>query len=288
MMIKTQKKQFKLSDLLTYVVLVIVGFITLVPLLYALFASFKTNAEIFSHPEMFFPQKWTFDNYKMAFESEVFNVKRMLFNSFYYSAIYVIGTMLVSSMAGYAFARGNFPFKKTIFAVFSALLFINLGSITIYPLFDILAKRRLNSSLFGLLLLKIFGLNVVHMYLVKSYVTTLPIQVEEAAKIDGCSTWRVFFSIVVPLLKPIFATIAILSFQSSWNEYLMPQIFTSSLPEQRTLIVGIVALKNSGEAAAASNLMLAGTVLSLIPVIVVYIVCNKYFISGLSAGAVKG
>lgn len=282
------KNKKRITDTICYILLTAMALITMMPLLYVLFSSFKTNAEIYAHPEWLFPRQFTLDNYVLAFHSEVFNMKRMLWNSIYYSAIYVAGTMIVSSMAGYAFARGEFPLKKTIFAVFSSLLFINLGSITIYPLFEILSKINLNKSLFGLLVIKVFGINVVHMYLVRSYIKTLPPALDEAAQIDGCSIFGIFFRIIVPLLKPIFATIAILSFQSSWNEYLMPQIFTTSLPLQRTLVVGIVALKNSGESAASSNLMLAGTVVSLLPVIIVYCICNRYFVSGLSAGAVKG
>ena len=92
----------------------------------------------------------------------------------------------------------------------------------------------------------------------------------------------------MPLLKPILATVAILSFQGSWNEYLLPTIFTQSVPKQRTLIVGIVALKSSGEAASSWNLMLAGSTLTILPVLIAYAIGNKYFISGLANGAVKG
>ena len=98
----------------------------------------------------------------------------------------------------------------------------------------------------------------------------------------------IFFRIIAPLLKPIMATIGILAFQSSWNDYLMPMIFTLGAPHQRPLIVGLVALSKSGESAANWNLVLAGTTVSLIPVLVAYAFGNRYFVSGLAAGAVKG
>jgi len=98
----------------------------------------------------------------------------------------------------------------------------------------------------------------------------------------------IFGRIIFPLLKPILATIAILTFQGSWNDYLNPLIFTMSKPEQRTLIVGIVQLKSTGEAAASWNLMLAGTTIALIPVLIAYIFANRYFVEGIAAGAVKG
>ena len=114
------------------------------------------------------------------------------------------------------------------------------------------------------------------------------IELDEAAKIDGCGFVGIFAKIIFPLLKPILATIAILTFQGSWNDYLSPLIFTMSKPEQRTLIVGIVQLKSTGEAAASWNLMLAGTTIALIPVLIAYIFANRYFVEGIAAGAVKG
>ena len=126
------------------------------------------------------------------------------------------------------------------------------------------------------------------MYLVKGYVDTLPYELNEAAKIDGASFPRIFFTIMLPLIVPIMATIGILAFNGSWNNYLMPTVFTLTRPKQRTLIVGLMALKNSAGAATQWDLMLAGSVIALIPVLCAYIFANKYFVSGLAAGAVKG
>ena len=128
----------------------------------------------------------------------------------------------------------------------------------------------------------------MNVYLVRSYVNSLPRELDESAEIDGCSFIGIFFKIIAPLLKPIMATIGILAFQSSWNDYLMPMIFTLGAPQQRPLIVGLVALSQSGESAASWNLVLAGATVSLIPVLVAYGFGNRYFVSGLSAGAVKG
>ena len=98
----------------------------------------------------------------------------------------------------------------------------------------------------------------------------------------------IFFHIIAPLLKPILATISILAFNSSWNEYLMPTLFTLSNRQQRTLIVGIMSLKNSGQAAANWNLMLAGATVAMLPILIVYLFANRYFVEGLTAGALKG
>ena len=181
-----------------------------------------------------------------------------------------------------------FPGAKVIFTAFSALMFVSFGAITIYPTFDVLNVLGMSDSLWGLIVMKIFGVSTVNIYLVRSYVRTLPQGMEEAAQIDGCSVIGTFFRIVMPLLKPIIATITILSFQASWNEYLLPTLFTLTRPDQRTLIVGVAALKSSSKAAAAWNLMLAGSTIALVPVLIVYAFANKYFVKGIAAGAVKG
>lgn len=282
------RKRRIISSTIFYAIMAVAAFITLLPLLYTVLSSFKTNAEIFAHPENLFPEKFTFDNYNKVFTSDTFNAPKMLLNSIYYTGIYVLLTLTTTTLAGYAFARGEFPFKKTIFAMFTALMFLHMGSISVYPTFEILSLLGLTSSLNSLLIVKLFSVNIVGMYMIRSYINTLPKELDEAALIDGCGRFGIFRKIILPLLKPIIATLALIYFQGSWNEYLMPMIFTQSQREQQTLIVGIVMLKNSGENAAAVNLMLAGTTLALIPVIFMYILCNKYFVSGLTGGAVKG
>ncbi len=271
-----------------YTILAIMLAFVVFPLVYVIASSFKTNVEIMANPERVFPKEWTFDNYIAAWNSDSLNVGRMLFNSIWFTVGSVIVTLITSSVSGYVFARGEFKLKKTMFVVFSSLMFINLGSITIYPQFEVLSLLNLNKSLMGLLVMTCFGIPIVNMYLIKGFVDSLPKDMDESAKIDGCTFTGIFVRIILPLLKPILATITVLTFNSSWNSYIMPAMFTMSAPEQQTLIVGIMALKNSGQGASQWNLMLAGTVIAIIPVLFVFAVANKYFVSGLAEGAVKG
>ena len=271
-----------------YAFLILIAGAALFPIVYVISASFKSNAEIMAHPEALFPIEPTLDNYITAWNSEDFNIGRMLWNSTYYTLICVAVTIFFSSMSGYVFARGDFLGKKIIFTAFSSLMFVGIGTITIYPLFDILNIFGLSSSLFGLIVVKIFSVSIVNIYLIRGFVRALPKALDESAEMDGCGFFRTFISIIFPLLKPIIATIGILAFQSSWNEYLLPTLFTLTRPEQRTLIVGVVALKSSGEAASSWNLMLAGSAIAIIPVLIAYAFGNKYFIQGIASGAVKG
>lgn len=275
--------------IIDYTILIIVALITLVPLVYCIMSSFKTNMEIFINPGNMFPKEFTLDNYKAVFNgSSSINVPRMMWNSTYYTLFSVAVSMVISSVCGYVFARGNFKGKKLIFGIFTALMFVNMGTITIYPKFKILGLVHLNRSLFGLMALKFFGIPIVNMYLVKGYIDSIPRDLDEMARIEGCNYFTIFVRIIAPLLVPILATISILGFQASWNEYLMPSIFTMGIPEQTPLVAGIVALKTSGDAASAWSVMFAGTVIAILPVLVAYCVANKFFVQGLTAGAVKG
>lgn len=278
----------RIELLIVYIILSVVAFATLVPIIYCIMSSFKSNMEIMASPENIIPEEFTLLNYKEVFESPTFNVLRMLWNSTYYTLFSVVVSLVSASICGYVFARGNFKGKKVIFAIFSSLMFINMGTITIYPKFQILSLVNLNRSLFGLMALKFFGIPIVNMYLVRGYIASIPKELDEAARIDGCDYLRIFVRIIAPLLKPILATIGILSFQASWNEYLMPSIFTMGIPEQTPLVAGIVALKTSGGAVSQWNLMFAGTSIAILPVLIAYCVANRYFVSGITAGAVKG
>ncbi len=271
-----------------YMFLVAVLIVTVFPIIYTISASFKSNTEILINPGRMFPKNPTADNYVMAWGSEAFNVPILLKNSIIYTVVNMLSTLFVSSMAGYVFARGHFKLKKLIFYCFTSLMFIKTGGITIYATFKVLSGIHLDRSLYALMLVHLFGVPVINIYLIKGNIETLPIAIDEAAKIDGCSFPGIFLRVILPLLKPILATVAILSFNSSWNDYLMPNIFTLTNPMQRTLIVGLMALKSSGESASAWNLMLAGATIALIPILVVFAFLNKYFVKGIANGAVKG
>ncbi len=287
-MIKSKKTFKAATKLLMYIIFVFFTVLTLFPVLYVVISSFKSNMEIMAYPDRFWAHNPTFDNYIQALNSETFQVGRMFFNSLWFTILSVVISLTISTVSGYVYERGEFKFKKQIFALFSCLMFISLGSITIYPKFEILSFLKLSKSLFGLLFMNCFAMPIVNIYLVRSFIAGLPKELDEAAMIDGCSFTSTFFKVILPLLKPVVATLAVLGFNGSWNNYLYPTLFTLSNPKQQTLIVGIVALKNSGAGASSWNLMFASTTISLLPVLVMYAICNKFFTSGITAGAVKG
>lgn len=279
------KKQKLVSNLLVFGVLSIVFVIAIFPVLYTILGSFKGNLELLTSNSLF-PKKFVLDNYVQAWNMA--NFEKYTLNSIFMSGTIVLGTIFSTTIAGYVFERGVFPGKELMFAMVVSSMFVSLGSLTLYPTYVIAKFFHINKSLWGVIIIRVFGLNVTNLYITRSYIRTLSREIDEAAKVDGCSFFSIYTRVIFPLLKPLIATVAILEFRHSWNDYLMPMVFTLSNKDRMPLIVGVMNLKGSGEAASSWNLMLAGSSIALIPMIVVYLFFNRYFIEGLTAGAVKG
>ena len=275
-----------ISKAVIYIFLILVTVITLLPVMYAFFGSFKENQELLTSGARLIPQKFVFSNYVEAWNLADF--KTYTWNSVYLTFFSVIGVVLPSSMGGYVFARGNFPLKKLLFALFVGTMFISLGTITLYPKLQIARALHINKSLLGIIIMNVFAVGPTNLFLVRSFVESMPKEIDEAAAIDGCSFGGIFFRIIFPLIKPILATVAIITFKNVWNDYLLPMVFTISTPSKAPLVVGVVSLKNTGEGATSWNLMLAGTMISIVPMMILYLCLNKYFVEGLTSGAVKG
>ena len=175
-----------MKKFISYLILTAVLALTLLPLVYTITSSFKSNMEIMTNPGQLLPETFTLDNYREAWTNSNFNVGRMLWNSTYYTVFNVIVTMTLSAMGGYVFARGNFRGKKLIFTCFVSLMFIQTGGISIYAVFQVLSAVHMTSSIWALMLTKVFGVPIVNIYLVKGYIETLPRALDEAAQIDGC------------------------------------------------------------------------------------------------------
>ena len=268
-----------------YALLSILALAVLFPLFYVVLSSFKNTANILVSSS-FFPASISFDNYVRAWEKS--NFKVYTWNSVFMCTAIVIGSIITSSSAGYVFSRGHFWGKKALLAMITFSMFISSGSLYLYPQLMIARFMGIHTSLWGVIVIYIFGINVTNLYLSKGFIDGIPKEIDEAARIDGCGFFHIFWRIVFPLLKPLIATIGLLAFMNSWNDYLLPMVFTLGNPSKQPLVVGIVSMKNSAELISAWDLMMAGTVMAVIPMLIVFITLNKYFVSGLTSGAVKG
>lgn len=263
-----------------------VALITLYPIIYVVFGSFKLNQELLVGGINILPSKWIVSNFVEAWNAANFAV--YTFNSIFLASGVMIVTLLVTSMAGYVFSRKNFRGKELIYGLFVAFMFVNVGSVTLRPLFELAVKLHMNTSLWSVVIISAGTGQATYIFLIRGFMNSVPKELDEAAKIDGCTFFQTFHKVMLPVLKPILATVALLSFRGGWNEYILPLVFTMTDKTKRPLTVGVTMLKNSGDGAAAWNIMFAGATIAIVPILVIYIIASKYFINGMTAGAVKG
>jgi multiple sugar transport system permease protein len=261
-------------------------FISLFPVVYILFSSFKTNQDIMVGGVNILPKVWQVNNYVRAWQ--LANFSRYTYNSLYMCFFIVIGSIITATVEGYVFSRGTTKFSKIVYLMVMGSLFISIGTLNLYPQLTIAKTLKLSGSLWGVILIHVFGMNVTQVFLSTSFMNQIPKEIDEAARIDGCGFARIFASIIFPLTKPLIATIGLISFRTSWSDYLLPYVFTISRPARMPLVVGVVNLRSSGAAASSWDLALAGISISLVPMLIVYLFLNRFFISGLTEGAIKG
>ncbi len=283
---RVRSKEYKINRCVIYIFLVGLTVLTIYPIIYIFFGSFKENRELVLGGWNILPQKFVISNYTDAWEMA--NFAGYTFNSVILSIGTMIVALFVTSMAGYCYARGEFPCKELFYNLMIAFMFINVGSISLRPLFELAVKVHLNQSRVTMILISAAGSQATFIFLVRGYMNTTPKELDEAAKIDGCGFFHIYWKIILPILKPVLSAVALLSFRGGWNEYIMPMIFTMSNPSLRPLTVGVVSLRNMGDRAAAWNIMFAGSVISIVPIIILYMFTSKYFMEGMTVGAVKG
>ena len=276
----------KCIRLVLMIFLIAIAMLIIYPIVYIILGSFKENSELLLGGTRLLPRKFVLDNYVQAWRKA--NFARYTINSLFLSSGVMLLTIFSTSMAGYVFARKNFRFKELLYSLFVAFMFVNVGSVTLRPLFELAVKVKMNTSLLSVVFISAGMGQATYIFLVRGFINSLPKELDEAAKIDGCTFFQVFYKVIFPLLKPIIATIGLLSFRTGWNEYIMPLVFTMSNDKMRPLTVGVVMLRNSGDGTAAWNIMFAGAAISVIPIVLLYMFTSKYFMSGMTAGAVKG
>ena len=277
----------KIARILIWVLLFVVAALTIFPVLYVIFGSLKENKELLRGGSAIFPQgKWAFENYTKAWQQA--NFANYTANSLFISIGVMVISLINSSMAGYAFARRPTKFKEILYLVFVGFMFINVGSISLRPLYELAVSVNMNTSLVSVVLISAGGAQATYIFLCRGFVNSLPKELDEAATIDGCSFFQTYALVILPLLKPVMATVALLSFRGGWNEYILPLVFTMTNDKLRPLTVGVNMLKNAGDGTAAWDIMFAGATISIIPILIVYCCFSRFFMNGMTAGAVKG
>lgn len=263
-----------------YLMLAILCFVFLMPIVWVVFSSFKTAGELFSWPPTLLGKHPTFDNYILALEEGDF--VQYFLNTVFVAVAATFFTVVVNVMAGYVFAKYRFKGDKLLFAMVMVTLMIPLEVIMI-PIFKVIVATKLYDSLWGLIIPAVASPTAV--FLVRQYYVPIPNELMEAARIDGASEFQIFMRVMLPLAKPVVSVLCIFSFMWRWNDYLWPKLVINGKARYTLQL----ALANfSGEYSVDWNSLLAMSVISMIPVLIVFVTLQKYIIGGMTAGGVKG
>jgi len=263
-----------------YVALVVLAVVMLFPFAWMVATSLTTDAQLFVTPPQLIPSPMRPENYARV--ADLFPLGRFLANSLFVAAISTVLQVTTSALAAYAFSRLRFRGRDALFVVYLTTLMVPM-QVTIVPLFIEMRYLGLVNSYPGLLLPGI--VSVFGTFLLRQAFLALPREMEEAAFIDGAGHWTVFRRIVVPLSLPAMATFAIFAFMASWNAFLWPLIIVSS-QDLMTLPVGLSNLQ--GQYSTAWNLVMAGATVSVIPILIVYVLAQRYVIRGVTLSGLKG
>lgn len=265
---------------LSYLVLTVVALWMIFPFVWMLSTSLKLNQNVLVMPPQLLPDPLTWENYRRV--AETFPVLRFFFNSLFVSVTATLGHLVTASMAAYAFARLQWRGRELVFLLYLGTLMIP-QQVTLAPLFILMKWLGWTDSYQALILPGWF--NAFGTFLMRQFFLTLPRSLEEAAFVDGASHWTVFTRILVPLSRPALGTLTILSFMGNWNAFLWPLIVTTS-PRLMTLPVGLATLQ--GRYLTEWNMVMAGAVLNVLPMIVIYLLAQKEFVKGVTMSGIKG
>jgi len=265
----------------SYMVLAVVSIACVFPLLWMFGSALKTQATIFSDFSLF-PSQPHWENFAIAWTKANFGT--YFFNSVFYTVCVVGGLVLFSTLAAYAFSRLEFPFKNVLFLLFVSMMMIPLPG-QFVALYVLLTKLHLVNTRIGYILPQIDAGQALAIFLLKTFFDKIPKDLEDSARIDGCNKLGIYWHLALPLAKPAIAVVVIFNCLAVWNEYLLAMLIFSDknlMPLPRGLMVF------QGTHLTEYALLMAGVSITVIPIIIVYLLMQKYIISGITAGAIKG
>jgi multiple sugar transport system permease protein len=263
-----------------YLVLGIGLLATLAPFLWMLLGSFKLEPELQRVPPTWWPDTPTLDNYRQLFDRLDF--PRFFTNSVVVAVAVTAGNLVFCSMVGYALAKLDFAGKRLLFGLVLGMLMVP-GVVTFVPLFVLVSNLGLVNTYPGLILP--FLVTPLGVFLMRQFMLGLPDELIEAARIDGAGEWRIFSRVILPLCGPALATLGILTFLSSWNNFLWPLVVAQS--EDRYTLPVALALYSIGQNATRYGLLLAGSVVVIVPVIALFVALQRYFVQGIATTGIK-
>lgn len=274
------KNKIKVPGVILFIVCVLVAAVMLIPFIWMLSASFQQNTEIFRKPFQWLPEIFRIENYTRVWTQV--NFLKYYLNTIKVTVISVAIQVLTCSLAAFAFTKLKFPGRDKIFFAYIATMMVPWNAIMI-PQFIIIKNMGLYNTHAALILIGSF--NAFGVFLLRQNMLSIPGELNEAAKIDGCGVLRTYWNVIMPLSKGAIATLIILQFNQVWNDYLAPMIYLDS-DSKKTIQLGLASFKQ--QYSADYGAIMAGTVCAVIPIIIVYAFAQKYIIEGMAHTGVKG
>ena len=272
---ESTKNRKKLLTTINFILLAIGSLLILSPVWWMISTSLKTMAEVMAYPPTFFPSKWNWQNYVRTWEAAPFNLYTI--NTVTITFLVVVGSVIVNSFIAYGFAKIPFKGKNILFALVLSTMMIP-GFVTLIPQYVLFSHLQWVNTYYPLVIPSFFG-SAFFIFLLRQFYMTIPNELIEAAKMEGASHFYIWRKIGMPLTKPALATVAIFSFNGAWNDFLGPLLYLNN-ENLYTLQLGLQVFK--GQMSTQWNYLMAGSLLVLLPVIVLFFIFQKYFIQGIN------
>ncbi|MGW2845712.1 carbohydrate ABC transporter permease [Streptomyces sp. NPDC001108] len=267
---------------LVYVLLSAGLLVMAAPFLWMALSAFKTQRELTASPPVWLPTEWTLDSFRELFDK--LNLPLYFMNSLIVAVLVTVSNLVFCSMLGYALAKLNFAGRNKIFGLVLGALMVP-GNLMLLPLFVLMSKLQLIDTYAGLVLP--FAAGAFGVFLMRQFMQSIPDELLEAARMDGAGEWYIFWRIVMPLVKPALATLSIFTFLGSWNNFVWPLIATND-PDKYTLPVALATFATDPNKAGGSNgMLMAGSLLVVLPVVVLFIALQRHFTQGIATAGMK-
>ena len=269
--------------LLWYIIMILVSLVFCFPVLYLIFTGFKTPQETVAFPPTLIPKKWTLSAYEEGLSSGIFS--KYLLNSIFVSGMVVIGTVSSAALVGFGFARLRSRMKNFLFMLVLATMMIP-SSVTLIPVYSIYSKIGWIDTYLPLIVPAFTGGGAFSIFLIKQFFEAIPNELVESSKIDGAGWFTIFWKMFLPNSKPVLLVVIIFAFVNSWNDFFAPLIFLIN-PEKFTVAIGLNTFRNSYGAAMDIALLMAMATLSVLPILLLFVFAQKYFVQGITTTGLK-
>ncbi len=270
-----------MGTLMTHALLILVSVLFMIPFLWTLSLSLKAAAQLLQYPPRWIPDPIRWSNYVRVFE--VLPFSKFYLNTILLSILVVAGDLLTGSLVAYGFARFRFPGRDALFLLLISVLLLP-AIVVLVPEFILMKELGWLDSMLPLWVPHLFGGSPVIVFLFRQYFLSIPMDLDEAARIDGAGPLRIFAQVIAPLSKPVYISAAIFSWLAVWNDFLRPLIYLRR-PQLFTLAIGLKALRDAGGGGVAAkpqdDLLMAGALLSIIPALLIFLIGQRYFVKGI-------